>query len=129
MRTCPPAGLSRPARMRRIVLLPEPDGPIRPMISPRSSASEMPSRTRLPPYAAAMSASSRCGKPGLQKRPQARQRIGDEKIQHEQCAEHERRRETLVVENLSGIGELDDADLRGERGVLDEQNEEAEGRR
>ena len=35
-------------------------------------------------------------------------------------------REPFVVEDLAGVCQLDDADLGGKGGVLDEQDEEAE---
>src|SRR5262245_38927191 len=100
---------------------------MRPAISPRSSDSERRSSTVFGPYAASRSTSSRCGKPSLQARAEARQGIGDEEVEHEQRAEHQRGGEALVVEDLAGIGELDHADLRSERRVLDEKDEEAEG--
>src|SRR3954468_18372554 len=47
----PRSGVSKPAIMRRAVVLPLPEGPRRATISPFSTASETPRRTGVPPKA------------------------------------------------------------------------------
>src|SRR6478736_8768248 len=58
-----------------------------------------------------------------------RERVADGEVEGGDDDEHRERLKDRVVDKLAGLGELDEADNRGQRGVLDDLHEEADGRR
>src|SRR5689334_15976643 len=121
---------SRPLMQRSIVLLPEPDRPITAMISPGSMASETPSSTVLRPKRLTTFCSSTRGtQPPFQTAAELGQREAHgevDRCHHDIDGEGTKGRS---VGELAFAGQLDETDHGGERGVLDELHQEADGGR
>src|SRR5690242_12277877 len=115
---------------RSIVLLPEPLRPMIATISPGSTASETPFSTSTGPKLLWTSRSSTSGtEPHFQAPAGARQGEADREIERGHDEIDREWAEGGVRDHLAGAGQLDEADRRGERGVLDELDREADRRR
>src|SRR5262245_33351338 len=113
---------------RRSVLLPEPERPMMAMISPRSTSSETPaSNVSGPKRLVTLAISTSAMQPPL--KPAAPR--GEREAQHEiERGDGEVDGEGLERRSSRGLalaGQLDEADGRGERGVLDQLDEKTHG--
>src|SRR3954453_9275263 len=121
---------SRPLMQRRIVLLPDPERPITAMISPGATVTETSSRTVFEPKRLTTCDSSTSDmQTALQVAAPLGEREAHREVDRRDDDEHGHRPEGRGVGDLRLPGQLDEADRRGKRGVLDELDEEADGRR
>src|SRR5438034_2504881 len=121
---------SSPLMQRSSVLLPEPERPMMAMISPRSTSREMPSSTVSGPNRLVTSAISTSGmEPPFQPAAPLGEREAEREIKRGDGEVDGERLEGRGSRGLALAGQLDEADGRGERGVLDQLDEESHGRR
>src|SRR3954471_21637915 len=122
--------VSSPLIQRSRVLLPEPERPMMATTSPLAMSSETPFSTSLAPklfltsriLTSDIEASFDFLRPPRQREAQAEIDQRDQRVDQE-------RPEGGVVEHGAGLGQLDEADDRGERRALDDLYGEADGRR
>src|SRR5260221_14184503 len=121
---------SSPLMQRRSVLLPEPERPMMAMISPRSTSSEMPSSTFSAPKCLVTSAISTSGmKPPFQPAAPLGEREAEQEIEGSDRQVDGEGLEGRSCRGMALARQLDEADGRRERGVLDQLDEEPHGRR
>src|ERR1700754_138864 len=135
----PPAcTVSRPAMQRSSVLLPEPLRPTMATVWPRVTSRLTPSSTRNGPNSLTTLStlmtdspvwSSAGMRPPFQRAGGHRERVAQHEIDGGHGGEDHERLEGRVVDDLTGPRQLDEADHRGERGVLHDLHHEANGRR
>src|SRR5918993_249762 len=126
----PPCTGSRPLMQRSSVLLPEPDRPMMAMISPGSIEIETSSRTVWSPKRlTTLRISTSDMESALEEAAPLRQREADREIERRHRDVDRERLEGRSGRELAFAGQLDEADRRRERRVLDELDEEADGRR
>src|ERR1051325_4271109 len=130
----PPCTVSSPAMQRSSVLLPEPERPTMATVWPRVTSRLTPSSTRNGPNSlmtslmpTTLSSSGMC--PPFQRAGGDRERVAQHEIDGGDGGEDRERLEGRVVDDLAGARQLDEADHRGERGVLHDLHHEAHGRR
>src|SRR6185437_5557645 len=120
---------SSPLRQRSSVLLPDPLRPMIATISPLLTSKVTPFSTSSGPKLLRTSRSSMSDmEPPLETLARARHREADRKIERRDRQIDLQRREGRVVEDLASARQLDEADRRGERGILHELHAEADGR-
>src|SRR6185437_13099355 len=150
----PPWTVSSPAMQRSRVLLPEPLRPTMATVWPRATSKPTPSRTRSAPnslmtslmrtiassvlrtiassvlrtMAASEPLSADIGFP-LERARGERQRIAQDEVDGADDGEDGEGLEGRVVDDLPGARQLDEADHRGQRGVLHDLHHEAHGGR
>src|SRR5829696_1670127 len=124
---------------RSSVLLPEPLRPTMATVWPRATSRLTPSSTRRGPNSlttlstlmtdspVGLLASGMC--PPFQRAGGDRERVAQHEIDGSDGGEDRERLEGRVVDDLAGTRQLDEADHRGERGVLHDLHHEAHGRR
>src|SRR5450830_1306350 len=122
---------SSPFRQRSSVLLPEPLRPMIAIIWPFCTSSETPLRTLTGPKLLCRSLMLTIADIQFPFKVLAhrRQRIAETKINQGHAAEYGERLESRVVDKLAGARQVDKADDRCQRGVLDDLHHEADGRR
>src|SRR3954469_598624 len=121
---------SRPLMQRSMVLLPDPERPMTAMISPGTTLSETSSRTVLAPKRLTTCDSSTSDmQAALQISAPLGEREAHREIDRRDDDEDGHRPEGRGVGDLRLAGELDEADRRRERGVLDQLNQETDRRR
>src|SRR3954470_5966071 len=152
MTISPPWIVSSPFMQRSSVLLPEPLRPTMATICPWRTSSETPSSTfngpknfvtsrtcttisdSAPPFwpkrtrAAGMMLSGGIHLP-FESAARHRQRVADGKIDRRDEEKNQKRLKGRIVDDLSGARQLDEADDRGQRGVLHDLHHEADRRR
>src|SRR3954468_15861272 len=131
--------VSSPAMQRSNVLLPEPLRPTIATVWPGATSKPTPSSTRNGANslttAERWTIASGLGASGTDmdlplERPRGdRQGVAQREIDRGDDAEDHERLEGRVVDDLARARELDESDHRGERGVLDDLDHEADGRR
>src|SRR5579872_2673614 len=138
----PACTVSSPAMQRSSVLLPEPLRPTMAATWPRATSKPTPSSTRKGPNSfttlliwtiaslgAPLGASAAGMGSPFQGARRQRQRVAHREVDRGDDGEDDERLEGRVVDDLARARELDEADHRGERGVLDDLHHEADGRR
>src|SRR6478609_223169 len=126
---CPESGVSKPFRQRRKVLLPEPLRPITAISSPSETLSETPSRTVSDPNDLRTSSATTTGmEPPLEPLAHHAQRPAHGEVKKCDRAEDPEGLECHVVHEGAGPRQLDKADDRRHRGVLDYLHHEADRR-
>src|SRR5918995_1175874 len=135
----PSCTVSSPAMQRKSVLLPEPERPTMATVWPRVTSRLTPSSTRRGPNSlttlstqmtdspVGLLASGMC--PPFQRAGGDRERVAQHEVDGGDGGEDRERLEGRVVDDLAGARQFDEADHRGERGVLHDLNHEAHGRR
>src|SRR6187401_2182667 len=128
--TVPPWIGSSPLTQRSSVLLPEPERPMMAMISPLSTASEPASSTVWLPYRLTTWLSSTSGmQPPFEPPARLREREAQQEVERGHGEIDGEGAEGRRGGELALAGQLDEADHGGQRGVLDELHQEADGRR
>src|SRR6266404_4057777 len=130
----PPWMDSNPAMQRRSVLLPEPLRPTMATVWPRATSKVTPWSTRKGPNSfttpETRTTFSLCGmRFPLKRAGGQRQRIAQGEIDRRDAGENHEGLEGRVVDDLACPRQFDEADHRGERGVLHDLHHEAHGRR
>src|SRR5689334_3347834 len=115
---------------RSRVLLPEPERPMIATTSPRSTSTDTPFRTSVGPK---LFRTSTMSTSGMELPFQTMGIPGEREAEREIDRGHQRvdqeGPEGRVVEHGAGLGQVDEADDRGERGTLDHLHREAHRRR
>src|SRR5215208_7151679 len=131
----PPCTVSSPAMQRSSVLLPEPERPTMATVWPRATSRLTPSSTRSGPNSLITSSTpttvsmlSADMRPPFQRAGGDRERVAQHEIDGRHGGEDREWLEGRVVDDLAGTRQLDEADHRGERGVLHDLHHEAHGR-
>src|SRR5450755_914588 len=130
----PPCTVSRPAIQRSSVLFPEPLRPMMATVWPLATLKPTPLSTRRGPKSLTtfsirtMDSSAGMGPP-FQRASSNRQRVAQHEIDCGYRGKNYERFEGRVVDDLPGARQLDEADHRGERGVLHDLHHEAHGGR
>src|SRR5450830_741830 len=127
----PLSTVSRRSMQRKAVLLPEPLWPMMATTEPFRTVNDTPSSTRVLPKHLEMLSISTMGDMEfpLEAAAQHRQRIAQDEIERGNDHEDDEGLEGGVVDDLTGTGQLDKADGRGQGGVLDDLHHEAHGGR
>src|SRR5205085_1402345 len=128
---------SSPAMQRSSVLLPEPLRPTIATVWPRATSKPTPSSTRSAPNALTTISRRTIASAAVESVPDMdlplerargqRQRVAQREIDRGDDAEDDERLEGRVVDDLARAREFDETDHRGERGVLDDLDHEADG--
>src|SRR6185312_12377670 len=138
----PPCTVSSPAMQRSSVLLPDPLRPTMAATWPGATSKPTPSSTRKGPNSfttfsiwtmGALGASLDASSAGMgfpfQGARRERQRVAQREVDGGDHDEDHERLEGRVVDDLAGARQLDEADHRGQRGVLHDLHHEAHGGR
>src|SRR4051794_25522306 len=122
--------VSNPLIQRSRVLLPEPERPMMATTSPLAMSSETPFSTSLAPKLFLTSRMLTSDiEPSFDFLRPPRQREAQAEIDQRDQRVDQERSEGRIVEHGAGLGQLDEANDRGERGALDDLYGEADGRR
>src|SRR5450432_3501999 len=127
----PLSTVSRPAIQRSSVLFPEPLRPMMATVWPFATLKPTPLSTRSDPNSLTtfsirtMDSSAGMGSP-FQRASGDRQRVAQHEIDGGYRRKDHERLEGRVVDDLAGARQLDEADHRGERGVLHDLHHEAD---